>query len=357
MSNCLVVIRNKKLKIDNIKLDGILKSFSSQCIYFDKISFVAFDSSRDISLQLKDCKDNYENSVIFCYSEQIKAVSEYISRLYGCPFDTGLVLNAANQSVYLCDLCGECERFCAKTVELINSKRGISYDKLYIKAVGAPSALINQTIEKCIEICPDMSFAVYDDYGDQTIEISYSGTTPKMSADSVMRNFVASLDNYIYALEDISLAQRLFQLLKLRRMKISVAESFTGGGVGKKLVEVSGISEVFFESLNTYANQSKMQRLGVEELTLKQYGAVSEETAYQMAEGLINSGNCDISIATTGIAGPKSDNTNKPVGLAYIAIGLQDKISVYKFNFKGDRANITARAINQALFLAYKTIK
>ena len=96
-----------------------------------------------------------------------------------------------------------------------------------------------------------------------------------------------TLNNYIYAMENISLAKRLFQILQLRRLKISVAESFTGGGLGKKLVDVPGISEVYFEGLNTYSNEAKTERLGVNELTLKQYGAVSEQTAYEMAEGLL----------------------------------------------------------------------
>lgn len=356
MNNCLVVIRNKKLNIDYRKMEDIIRAFSAVCLYFDKISLVAFDDAKQISVQLKECRD-FDNSVIFCGAEQIKVVSEYLTSLYGAPFDTGLVLNSGTQSVFLCQADGETDRFCARTVELINAKRGINYDKFYIRTVGAPATLVNQTIREAAELCPDMAFAVYDDFGDGTVEISYSGATSKMAADSVLRKFVASLDEYIYALENMSLAERLFQLLKLRRMKISVAESFTGGGIGKKLVEVPGISEVYFEGLNTYSNEAKMQRLGVQELTLKQYGAVSEETAYQMAEGLINTGNCDISIATTGIAGPKSDNTQKPVGLCYIAIGLKDRTSVYKFNFKGNRAAITAKAVNHALFLAYKTIK
>lgn len=357
MKNSLVVIRNKKLRIDYVRLEKFINAFSADRIFFDKISFVAFDSSKEITAQLKDCKDNYENSVVICDTEQLNAVSDYLSQLYGSVFDTGLVLNSAEKSVFLGDNGEDFERFCEKTMRLINQKRGIMYDKLFIKTVGAPYALVNQTIQKCAELCPDMSFTVYDDYGDGTVEISYTGSTPKMAADGVLRNFVAALDDYIYSLENISLAQRLFQLLKLRRMKISVAESFTGGGIGKKLVEVPGISEVYFEGLNTYSNLAKMERLGVQELTLKQCGAVSEETAYQMAEGLIKTGNCDISVATTGIAGPKSDNTHKPVGLAYIAIGTQDGVTVHKFNFKGDRAAITAKAINQALFLAYKTIK
>ncbi|MGN0805964.1 MAG: CinA family protein, partial [Candidatus Coproplasma sp.] len=93
------------------------------------------------------------------------------------------------------------------------------------------------------------------------------------------------------------------------------------------------------------------------EMTLKQHGAVSAETAYAMAAGLIKTGNCQLAVSTTGIAGPKSDNTLKPVGLAYIGIGLGEDIAVYKFNFKGDRDTISRTAINQALFLAYKRIK
>ena len=78
---------------------------------------------------------------------------------------------------------------------------------------------------------------------------------------------------------------------------------------------------------------------------------------YQMAMGLINQGHCDVSVATTGIAGPKSDNTAKPVGLCYIAVGLKEGASVYKYNFSGDRKTITDTAINYALFLVYKHIK
>jgi nicotinamide-nucleotide amidase len=76
-----------------------------------------------------------------------------------------------------------------------------------------------------------------------------------------------------------------------------------------------------------------------------------------MADGLISGGNCDVSISTTGIAGPKSDNTNKPVGLIYIGIGTHDNVSVYKYNLDGNRDNITNTAINLALFLAYKHLK
>ena len=123
------------------------------------------------------------------------------------------------------------------------------------------------------------------------------------------------------------------------------------------MVEIPGISEVYFEGLNTYSNKSKIERLGVKEETLEKYGAVSAQTAYEMAYGLLETGNCNISIATTGIAGPKSDGTKKPVGLLYIAVGTEEHVSVYEYNLKGTRLSITETAINIALFLAFKKLK
>ena len=202
-----------------------------------------------------------------------------------------------------------------------------------------------------------MQFKLYEDFGDVTIVTEYPDDLPKATASELQRFLIRGLDEYIYAMEDISLAEQLFTILKLRKYKISTAESFTGGGVGQRLVEIPGISEVFFEGLNTYSNLSKVQRLGVSETTLSKHGAVSAEVALEMAKGLLSQGNCQVAVATTGIAGPNSDNTKKPVGLAFISVGVEDSISVYRFNFTGDRESITKKAINQALFLAYKKIK
>ena len=86
-------------------------------------------------------------------------------------------------------------------------------------------------------------------------------------------------------------------------------------------------------------------------------GAVSDQTAYEMALGLLNTGDCDIAIATTGLAGPKSDRTLYPVGLCYMAIGTREKVSVYRYKFDGSRKDITEKGINYALFKAYKHLK
>ena len=107
----------------------------------------------------------------------------------------------------------------------------------------------------------------------------------------------------------------------------------------------------------TYSNESKVKRLNVNKADLDRHGAVSAVVAYQMAAGLLRSGNCDVAVATTGIAGPKSDDTEKPVGLCYIAVGMKDGVHTYKLNLTGNREEITETAKNTALFLAIKKLK
>ena len=326
-------------------------------MYFDKTAIVAYDCSKDIVCQLKDCRENYTNTVIMCPRSMEGALKEFLEPLYGAKFDMAGTLEGEDFTVFLYFTDGGNAATYTKIAQHVGKKFGKKVGKSFIKAVGAPRSEILRAVESAKKINPSLECNVYENYGDCTIEIVYSESDSKMVVDEVVRTFALALDKYIYALEDITLAMRLYQLLKLRRMTISCAESFTGGGIGQRLVEVPGISEVYFEGLNTYSNESKEERLGVNEMTIKSTGAVSAETAYEMAEGLIRQGHCDVAVATTGIAGPKSDNTKKPVGLCYISVGLKDGVSVYKYNFTGDRKTITNTAINYALFLVYSAIK
>ena len=226
-----------------------------------------------------------------------------------------------------------------------------------LRAVGVPRERLNSLLTQMRALGGGLTVSESEDYGDLRLEILYDGNSPKMAVDEAVRLAAESLNEYTYAVEDTPLNRRIYEMLKLRGLKLSVAESFTGGGVAQKLIEVPGVSEVLFESVVAYDNGSKMKRLGVQQNTLARFGAVSDETAYEMAAGLIASGNCSVSVATTGIAGPASDNTNKPVGLCYIAVGTRETVFVYKYMFKGGREDITRRAVNQALFLLYKQIK
>ena len=346
-------------QIDFNKIEGVAASLATFGYYCDKISRVAFDSQTEIIRAVKDGVDNFDNIILLCPEKMSKMLADFTAQLTGGQFDGLGILNCGRKSVFIVVCDGENRLRYEDIKKVLDGKYGVKYDSAVVKAVGAPQKLINEALSGAAECFPDggITFNVKNVFDDCRIEIVYSSQTPKMQLDEAQRVIIKSLNDYVYALEDILLAEQLYRLLKLRRMKIAVAESFTGGGVGKRLVEVPGVSEVYFEGLNTYSNSAKMERLGVSELTLNQRGAVSAETAYQMAEGLLRTGNCEVAISTTGIAGPKSDNTLKPVGLAYIGVGVGDDIAVYKFNFAGDRQAISEKAINHALFLAYKRLK
>lgn len=161
----------------------------------------------------------------------------------------------------------------------------------------------------------------------------------------------------VYELNGKNIEEELVKILKRHKFKISVAESFTGGGIAKRITSVSGASEVYFEGINAYDENSKIKRLGVSETTLSEKGAVSEETAYEMARGLLNTGDCDVAVATTGLAGPNSDGSGKPVGLCYISVGTKRGIKVYRYLFDGTRREITEKAIEYALFHVFTTLK
>jgi nicotinamide-nucleotide amidase len=240
----------------------------------------------------------------------------------------------------------------------LSHKYSIRKDAIVIRCVGADEKWLKSILSEAQRMgngC--LTVSRVGQFGEDVIRIFYDSATPKMLTDDVLRFLVEKLNENIYALDDTPLEVQLIQLLRLRGRRVSVAESFTGGGVGKRIVSISGASDVYFEGLNTYAESSKMQRLGVSEYTLRTQGAVSEQTAYEMAAGLLATGNCQVAISTTGLAGPNSDSSGLPVGLCCIGIGIEDKVYVYRYRLDGDRETITQTAINYALFLACKQIK
>lgn len=115
-------------------------------------------------------------------------------------------------------------------------------------------------------------------------------------------------------------------------LTLSVAESCTGGLVSSLLTDVSGSSSYTKVNFVTYANEAKMDYLGVKEKTLAQQGAVSEQTAAEMVDGLLEKTGSDIAIATTGIAGPTGGTATKPVGLVYICAGSKENKIIQKYN-------------------------
>ena len=164
------------------------------------------------------------------------------------------------------------------------------------------------------------------------------------------------LGEYIYGEGETSLDTVVAELLYKKKLSISTAESCTGGMVAATLISYPGISDVFKEGAVTYSNEAKMKRLGVKEETLNNFGAVSEETAREMAEGISREAKTDIGISTTGIAGPGGGTEEKPVGLVYIGVCIKGNVIVEKFNFTGDREAVRKKATMNALNILRKEL-
>jgi len=162
------------------------------------------------------------------------------------------------------------------------------------------------------------------------------------------------LGEYIFAEGDETLEEVVVKKIAEHNQTLAVAESCTGGLLSGRLINSPGASEVFIEGIVSYSNKSKMERLGVTAKTLEEHGAVSSQTAGEMAIGVAEALGANVGVAITGIAGPGGGTDEKPVGLVYIAVFIDDGILVKKFNFAGDRARVRTRAVVEALNLLRK---
>ena len=235
-------------------------------------------------------------------------------------------------------------------------KYALDYKKYTLKYFGDENALKTALEYAKVNYDCDFKYDLFSSYGDVRLELTFDNKKHN-NKEEVVRYIVSTFQDEIYATQDVSLSERLFDALKLKKLKLSTAESFTAGNLISSIIKYSGASEIVDEGIVCYSNDSKTSRLGVKKESLTRCGAVSSVVAYEMALGLLVENKCDLAIATTGIAGPNSDNTDKPVGLCFIAIGMKDGIHTYKYNFNGNRETVTNLAKNTATYLAIKRIK
>ena len=147
-------------------------------------------------------------------------------------------------------------------------------------------------------------------------------------------------------------AKHIVTLLKKKKLKIAFAESCTGGLLSSTVTSVSGASKVFEIGLVTYSNRSKMNILKIPKKLIKKYGSVSEQSCSSMLNNLMRMTKTNITLAITGIAGPKGGSLKKPVGLVYIGVKIKNKITIKKFLFKKKkRIQIQKASANEALKL------
>ncbi len=153
------------------------------------------------------------------------------------------------------------------------------------------------------------------------------------------------------------LSQKIVKLLKKKKLKISVAESCTGGMFSSVLTSVSGSSKVFTMGLVTYSNQSKNRLLKVPKQIIKKYGAVSVQCCFSMVNNLSKISKSNVAVSITGIAGPSGGTKQKPVGLVYVGLKKANKVKINRFLFKNkSRSNVQRAAVKKALELVLNTI-
>lgn len=156
---------------------------------------------------------------------------------------------------------------------------------------------------------------------------------------------------------DRKLLNKIFLYFTSKNLSIATAESCTGGLIANTLTDLSGSSAYFDRGIVSYSNRAKIELLGISERMLVRYGAVSEQVARAMADGIRKISKVDIGMSTTGIAGPSGGSSDKPVGLVFIGISTEKRTVVKKFNFTGNRSENKISTCEAALSLLFNVVK
>ena len=224
-----------------------------------------------------------------------------------------------------------------------SSSTNSTLNKIY-RTTGIPESHLYESLLPLINNYNQVKVAFLPSFMGVDIRIS---SKEKSNFDNFNHELLPIIEEYYYGENNIELEDVVVKLLHKHNLSIATAESCTGGLLGDRLTNVSGVSNNYKGGAITYSNQMKIDMLGVNESTIQKFGAVSEQTAEEMAIGAQKTFLSDIGISTTGIAGPTGGSKEKPVGLVYIGLHSAKLTKVYKFNFKLDRKSnkmITSQA-------------
>lgn len=229
-----------------------------------------------------------------------------------------------------------------------------------IKICGMGESQVEDKVLDLIDRQTNPTIATYAKTGEVHLRITAKAKDEdeaKRLLKPLVKEIKSRFGEYVYSTkEDETLEMAVVKLLKKYELTVTTAESCTGGLLAGRIVNVEGASEVFREGFITYSNKAKRKILDVSKSTLKKYGAVSEQTAKEMATGGVFATDADACVAVTGIAGPDGGTEEKPVGLVYIATYMKDSVSVERYQFKGNRAKVREQSVVKALDLLRRSI-
>lgn len=228
-----------------------------------------------------------------------------------------------------------------------------------IKLFGAGESQLAELAADLLGNFGDVEIAPYVGIHEIIFRIRAYGTNKEETTKKIenyKNKIIERLAPYVIGYNESKLQDEIVKCLAQKGYMIATAESCTGGMVASSLVSCSGVSEFFAEGIVTYSNEAKMKYLGVGQETLAKWGAVSEQTAKEMAEGIKIKANSEIGIATTGIAGPEGGTPSKPVGLVYIGIALPNQTIVKELRLQGNRQDIREKATKHLLYELYRLL-
>lgn len=238
-------------------------------------------------------------------------------------------------------------------------KQEATFVSRILRVAGVGESAMETAVKDMIDTQTNPTIAPYAKDGEAILRITARAKDEEEAnrlIDPVAAALRERLGHAVYAEGETDMETVTAKLLLEKNKTLAVAESCTGGMIASSLVEYAGISKVLLEGCVTYSNEAKMRRLGVKAETLEKCGAVSPETAAEMAEGIARTSGAAIGLATTGIAGPDGGTPEKPVGLVYIGLCHEGKTKVKEFRFAGKRNKIRERAAYAALDWLRRTL-
>ena len=207
---------------------------------------------------------------------------------------------------------------------------------------------------------PHIKLAYLPKLGQVRLRLSAKGDnelTLKAEVEVYAQQIITKVKKFVVIDEDLPLEQAILNMMKSKGLTLSTAESCTGGYIAHLITQHPGCSSVYWGGAVAYAYELKESILGVKEVTLSKFGAVSEETVTEMAEGAIKHFKTDYAIAVSGIAGPDGGTEDKPVGTVWIAISSKNKTVAKVFNFSNKRLQNIERSAASALMMLLNLLR
>ncbi|HPW41194.1 MAG TPA: competence/damage-inducible protein A [Bacillota bacterium] len=242
--------------------------------------------------------------------------------------------------------------FESKVLPYLKSKTDSTIRSKVLRVIGVGESAVEHILKDIFDSQANPTIAPYAKDGEVHLRITAKTGIPE-EADSLIAEMEqkvrAILDDNIYGCNEETLEEAVLKLLQKKNLTISLAESCTGGLVASRLTDIPGASASLISGVVSYSNESKINILKVKEDTIRKYGAVSPQTAEEMAVGAKRLSNTDIGLSITGIAGPDGGSAEKPVGLCYIGIAIGKSVNVQKIMLTGNRNRIRWGSSSRAL--------